>query len=576
MAHPLPPEAGAPPGGVAVPAAPAIATLLPSTYRELYSDAANNPRLDRTAEYLFGYRFTDAGGAGVPTPAALRFQTIALSDRHPMAFLALITGPDGTNEVVVLHRMLRYIDAPGDDPSGLHDRVLGLMGDILPHQYPTIEVPSTAYHLVGTAVRVPTVQAMTALLPTWNDATLVLGPYTEEDPETEVIRPRHIQLVPGRYAALLIHRRRIRPKQAFQELVRVMVAQNEAESCQDVVTWLRAACTARGGGGAQNAIPSVLHAFTPLHLPPEAYQYVTSKVQADLPGLAMATGAGGADSDPAITGALLRALGLAGTVDGGDPATSARAPKAIMEAYKETYPTLVRFCNAATIDGVAPVWLRLANCHKSEQHTVLTQEFQNVCMARGLATDLYTPVITSTLKQMVTSLQFAGHGMDDLTAGCQPFLVSYAGDTDRTIRDQETVKFPSNFLEVHITLTRYAVLCQGLFQGPGAAHPFVETMWATAVGLQNITPFATDRFNQLSRHSAVATTYHAHIVRAIQVSVQEYWEEVSTNIAAGVTGVDVPNFQTLLLELRLGTFHLSTNWLEIPEAYLDPVVWQEW
>jgi hypothetical protein len=165
--------------------------------------------LERTAGCLAGYRFKDTGGAGVPTPANLRDQTTALSDRQPMAFLALVVGQNGAYEVTVVHRMLRYMDAPGDDPTGLHDRVLGLMGDILPHQYPTVEVPGTAFHLVGNAVRVPTVGAMTALLPTWAEEIPVLGPYVEADPETEVIRPRFIQLIPGRYAALLIHRRRI-------------------------------------------------------------------------------------------------------------------------------------------------------------------------------------------------------------------------------------------------------------------------------------------------------------------------------------------------------------------------------
>ena len=593
MAHPVPPEAGAPPVA-AEPVAPAFATLPPRTYRELYSDAANNPRLDRTAEFLSGYRFTDIAGGIVPTPATLRDQTITLSDRQPMAFLALVTGQDGAYEVVVIHRMLRYMDAPGDDPSGLHERDLGLMGDILPHQYPTIEVPGTAFHLVTTAVRVPTVAAMMVHLPTWAADVPALGPYTEVDPETEVVRPRYIQLIPGRYASLLIHRRRIPPKQAYQEVVGAMAAQNDTDACQDVVTWLRAACTARGGGGAQTAIPSVIHAFTPLHLPPEAYRYVTSKVQADLPALLTAGGGGVAGADPAVAGAL-RMLGLA--AEGGAAAPSARAPKTINEAYKETYPTLLRFCNAATSDGVAPVWVRLANCHKSEQQTVLTQEFQKVCMARGVATDLYTPVITTLLKPMITGFQFAGNGMDDLAAGCQPFLVSYAGSTDyyaalatasvghqlsqgeqnaslsdyRTIREQEKVKFPGNFLEVYITLTRFAVLCQCLFQGAGAKHPFVEAMWATAVSVQNITPFATDRYNQLSRHSAIAVTYHARIVRAIQVSVQEYWQQVATNVADGITGIEVPNFQALLQELRRGTFHLSTNWLDIPETYLDPV-----
>ena len=212
----------------------ALPTPPPRTYRELYASAANNPTPERTARYLAGYRFTDPGAGGVPTPAVLRDQTISLSDRQPVAFLALVMGQDGGYEIVILHRLIRYMDLPGDDPSGYHDRLLGLVGDILPHQYPTVEIPATAFHLVGTAVRVPTVGAMAALVPAWAEEDQTLGPYTEQDPETEVVRPRNIQLVPGRYASLLVHRRRVHPKQAYMEIVGEIQTRGELEACQDV------------------------------------------------------------------------------------------------------------------------------------------------------------------------------------------------------------------------------------------------------------------------------------------------------------------------------------------------------
>lgn len=575
----------------------AMPVVEPCTYREPYSNAAYNPPPERTAGYLFGYRFTDPAG-GVPTPAALRDQTVALSDRQPMAFLALVTGQIGGFEVVILHRLLRYMDAPGDDPTGLHDQVLGLAGDILPHQYPTVGVPSTAFHLVGNAVRVPTSAAMTALLPTWEDAQPVLGPFNDQDPETEVVRPRHIQLVPGRYAALLVHRQRVRPKQAYQEVVGAIQANNEFEACQDVVTWLRAACTARGGGGAQTAAPSVLHTFTPLHLPPEAYRYVTAKVQADLPAIAIRDRAReiGPGGD---TAALLRTLGLART--GGDDGTDedragGKGPKTIAEVYKETYTTLLRYCNVASPDQVAPIWARLANCHKSEQHTVLTQELHKVCMSRGLLAELYAPIITTTLKQMVVGFQFVGYGVDDLTSGCQPFMVSYAGSAHhytavaaasvgnqlaqgeqnasladyRTIREKEKVKFPRDISEVCITLARYAVLCQCLFQGTaGTPHPFVDTMWGLVAGMQNGAPFIAERFHSLARIPSATSTYHARIVRAVQVCAHEYLQAVASNVADSVVGVALPEFSSLLQELKRGTFQNSTNWIDLPEAYLE-------
>ena len=45
-------------------------------------------------------------------------------------------------------------------------------------------------------------------------------------------------------------------------------------------------------------------------------------------------------------------------------------------------------------------------------------------MVRGLAIELYTPVVTASLKQTVLGFQFVGLGMDDLTSCWQPFAVA--------------------------------------------------------------------------------------------------------------------------------------------------------
>lgn len=590
MAHPEPPvlQAAVPP------LAPhEVEVSPPRTYREWYADAAHNPLPERMMGYLGGYRF--AGEGDIPTPAQLRDQTVALSDRQPMAFLCLINGPDGTPEVAILHRILRFMDSPGDDPSGFHDRVLGLLGDIMPHQYPAVEVPGSTFHLVGTPTRLPTVNAMEALLPTWEDPNVPLGPYNEGDPETEVARPRNTQLIPGKYASIIIHRRRIKPKQAYMEIVGAIRADEALLSCADVVTWLRAACTARGGGGVQNALPSVLHtALMPVLLPPEVYRYVTQKVQGDLPGLSAPGALVGPESAATLVGAL-RALTRR---DGGEDGTarSARESKSIAETYKETHRVLLRFCNVAGVDDVAPVWKRLANCHKSEQHTLLTQELQKVCMSRGLSTQLYVPVVTTTVKQMIVGFQFPGHNADDLGTGCQPFLVAYAGKAHhlrvtaasavadqlaqgdqnasladiRTIREGEKIKFPLNASEVCVTLFRYAVLCQTLFQGTGAKHPFTETLWDVATKFKNLEPFITDKYNELASSRNVTSLYYARIVRAVQVCSHEYLYQVATHDSDDVGGIEVPKFDAMLSELTRGTFPNSTNWIDIPAEYLDP------
>ena len=228
------------------------------------------------------------------------------------------------------------------------------------------------------------------------------------------------------------------------------------------------------------------------------YQYLTSKVKGDLAGLRSAKTTHA--STASLAGAL-RALTRGGGGDG-EAGRGTKDARTIVEAYKETHTVILRFCNVVGVHDVAPIWKRLSNCHKSEQQTLLTQEMQKICMSRGLSTALYVPVVTTTLKQMVIGLQFPGNGADNLTTGCQPFLVSYANKAHhmqvtaaaavadqlaqgehnatladiRTIREGEKNKFPLNISEVCITLFRYAVLCQTLFQGAGPKHPFVEAL----------------------------------------------------------------------------------------------------
>jgi hypothetical protein len=97
-----------------------------------------------------------------------------------MAFVCLVSGLEGP-EVSIVHRVLRrHMDSPGDDPSGYHDRVLGLLGDILPYQYPTVEVPNTTFHLVGTPVRVSTPHPYVEAL--WSTAVTLqnIAPFVTE------------------------------------------------------------------------------------------------------------------------------------------------------------------------------------------------------------------------------------------------------------------------------------------------------------------------------------------------------------------------------------------------------------
>jgi hypothetical protein len=101
--------------------------------------------------YLAGYRF-EAGTQPVPAPAALRNQTVPMRDRQPMVLLCLVPLLDGTMEVRILHRFMRYLELPGEVATGFHDRVLGLLGDVRPNQIPVVDVPANILHLATTGV----------------------------------------------------------------------------------------------------------------------------------------------------------------------------------------------------------------------------------------------------------------------------------------------------------------------------------------------------------------------------------------------------------------------------------------
>ena len=231
----------------------------------------------------------------------------------------------------------------------------------------------------------------------------------------------------------------------------------------------------------------VYHPLGPLHVPDAVYEFLTSKVHSDLPALAGAAGTG-ADITRTLAGALralTRASGAGGGTDGGT-----KEPKSISEVYRETYSTLLLYCRVTEPSAVAPVWKRLANCAKSERYTIVTQELQRVCMERKLAPEVYVPVVTTALLQMIVGFQFTGFGSDDLGTGCQQCLVAYSGGANhvatlsaanlssqltqgdqnanladmRVIRESEKLKAPTDISQTCITLHRYAVLCQALFK----------------------------------------------------------------------------------------------------------------
>lgn len=55
------------------------------------------------------------------------------------------------------------------------------------------------------------------------------------------------------------------------------------------------------------------------------------------------------------------------------------------ESYRETYPVLLRYCQVAIVEEVAPLLVRFTNGAKGEQQSITQQqELTKVCVRQGL------------------------------------------------------------------------------------------------------------------------------------------------------------------------------------------------
>lgn len=481
---------------------------------------------------------------------------------------------------------MRYFELPGEGV-GMVDLSMGLLGDISAAQMPAVEVDNSHFSLIGGGVRVPTSAKMPDYLAAAPPGT-ALGPFGADAPGTEVVRPQIMQIIPTTYAATLIHRDGVSPAMAYEELLGMFGADGTLEACGDVLAWLRVACTTRGGVGDLAAIPAVAQTFPLLLLPAVVSNYVATKVRTDLPGRQR-----GGEVPPESMEQMVTAVHQLAASVGDMGGRNGREPKGIMEAYRETYPVLLRYCQVASVEELAPLWGRLARGAKGEQQSVIQQEMTSLCVERGLTPDLYCPAVTTGLKQMVTSLNFAGNGPDDLTGGCQPFLVAYTSQHDhyralehatvanqldqgtanasladiRNIREKEKVKMPRDLNQVSLTLRRFAILVHTLFQGPGASNPFVKCMWLLANRFHERLP------HYLGQHQALlgtpwAEVYPAHVLGHVQINVYEYLQalQVGSGGAGGEATLEPPTFQDLLRDLQRGCFHMSSSWLPLPMA----------
>ena len=131
-------------------------------------------------------------------------------------------------------------------------------------------------------------------------------------------------------------RENVTPRQAYYvEIAGAIHGDDNDGPCADVLTWLRALCTCRGGAGPQAMVPIVLQALPPVHAAVHDY-YVSTKIAPDFPD---ALPGGPAGVDPNIVAEVVRALSARGVTGGeGREATTVKE-----DTCWETYQVLLHY-----------------------------------------------------------------------------------------------------------------------------------------------------------------------------------------------------------------------------------------
>jgi len=117
----------------------------------------------------------------------------------------------------------------------------------------TVGIPREVFNQVN-AFSIPNTATVIATFVT-NPALMVLGPYTNNDPNTDQYHTRHVMYMPHQYVNLLLNQA-LPPRRTWEVVLVAVTADNAEVACAPLLDWLRAACTCTTVNGvAMDALP---------------------------------------------------------------------------------------------------------------------------------------------------------------------------------------------------------------------------------------------------------------------------------------------------------------------------------
>ena len=229
-------------------AAPAALPLpVPAALRTSYADLFDqNDPWNGNYDSIFQPSY-DLSVAPATPPEQVRMGVVnARQYGHPTALLVA----HEVNGVVALHvyvQLSMYTPQLGQPASQWDNQFFAIKGELV-HNRPTIVAWGNNYFHQTPQHRVPTIAAITAALAGDPDAT-ELGPFTDADADTEVIRTRGCMFVPPPYVRQFLITGSLTPREAWEQVGTQVVADGNEVACKPLLDFLRGALTVPQGNG---------------------------------------------------------------------------------------------------------------------------------------------------------------------------------------------------------------------------------------------------------------------------------------------------------------------------------------
>jgi hypothetical protein len=450
-------------------AANGLAIANPTTYAQRFLALPDKLNGDY-AQFMDSY-----GPEGDHSPATLRDQAIMAGQDVPKVFVYL----DGTGIKPVirnLHRPTRYAPSLGVTTPWDGD-VFAFLGDVGPGNAITmVKWPANAFVRTNQS-RVPVLGAFAAEVAALTGHGQIgpprhcIGPYTEEDATTELVRTRRMIPVPPAYAALVINRV-FSPAAFWTQVIGQVFADQRQLACNTLVNWARVACTHTPPMLDGTPGPPVVAMLDPLVAPladgelqVRSWEWLVS----DLPGLYRMGGGMEAALDQHLV--ALTAEFAQQRAERAQSRAAERAPKSVTERFPHASDSMRMLCEVGSDAELPLFWRQLAATKHTKQEGMylLTQSLEARGREYGGGGQSAVPIVSPELYERVSHFHFsAGADSDNLTAGLSPFLVvTQASPNAAATRERATVFELSYGGHAAPSLDQYNTLIATAPQMPG-------------------------------------------------------------------------------------------------------------